>query len=98
MSEQTNKYLIVIEKTNTGFSAYSPDVLGCIAASETIESTVENMKLALRVHLKSMREDNEPIPKPRGIESYWEAVRESAGEDYYTYIPIETLLLTISGR
>lgn len=45
------KYLIVIEKSETGFSSYSPDVLGCIATGETIDQTIKNMKSTLEFHL-----------------------------------------------
>ncbi|GFE69839.1 type II toxin-antitoxin system HicB family antitoxin [Chroococcus sp. FPU101] len=88
-----DKYLIVLEKTSTGFSAYSPDVLGCIATGDTIDNTLLNMKSALKLHLKAMSEDGEVIPQPRGIESYLEVVSESDGEDYLmTHIPINEIL------
>jgi predicted RNase H-like HicB family nuclease len=88
-----DKYLIVLEKTSTGFSVYSPDVLGCIATGDTIDDALFNMKSALRLHLKAILEDGESIPIPKGIESYLEAARESDGEDYFmTHIPMNELL------
>lgn len=87
------KYLIVIEKSETGFSAYSPDVLGCIATGETLDQTIANMKSALEFHLQGLLEDGEEIPKPRGVDSYLDAERESEGEEYYiTHIVVKDLL------
>lgn len=87
------KYLIVVEKSKTGYSAYSPDVLGCIATGKTIEKTIEQMRAALALHLQSMLEDNEELPKPRGIASYVDAVSGSEGEEYFlTHIALESVL------
>lgn len=87
------KYLIVIEKSETGFSTYSPDVLGCIATGETFDQTIANMKSALEFHLQGLLEDGEEIPKPRGVDSYLDAERESEGEEYYiTHIVVKDLL------
>lgn len=87
------KYLIVVEKSETGFSAYSPDVLGCISTGETMDETIANMKSALKLHLRGMAEDGEEIPKPRGVDSYLDAERESEGEEYYlTHIAVGTVL------
>nr|WP_199306729.1 type II toxin-antitoxin system HicB family antitoxin [Anabaena sphaerica] len=82
-----DKYLIVLEKTETGFSAYSPDVWGCVATGETLETTLENMRSALVFHLQ----DSE-IPQPRGIDAYLDALRESEGEEFYlTHIGVGIL-------
>ena len=59
------KYLIIIEKTKTGFSAYSPDVDGCIATGKTKEETEKNMREALEFHFEGLLLDNLEIPKPR---------------------------------
>jgi len=45
------KYLVIIEKTATGFSAYSPDVEGCIATATTIAELKQNMQAAMGFHL-----------------------------------------------
>jgi predicted RNase H-like HicB family nuclease len=76
------KYLIVIEKTATGHSAYSPDVSGCIATGRTIERTTIAMKEALELHLRSMITDKEKIPHPRGAQSYLDALEMSDGSDF----------------
>lgn len=77
------KYLIVIERGKTGFSTYSPDVPGCIATGRTFNQTIENMKSALAFHLRGLIEEGEEIPKPRGIESYLEAEKDSEEEEYF---------------
>ena len=80
---ETAKYLIVLEKSSTGFSAYSPDVLGCIATGETLEQTLANMEFALEFHLEGLLEDGESMPPARGIDSYLDALRDSEGEAYF---------------
>jgi len=81
-------YLIVLEKSETGFSAYSPDVPGCIATGETLEETTEQMRSALALHLA----DVEDLPKPRGIDAYLEALNDSEGETFYlTHILVESI-------
>ena len=88
-----SRYLVIIEPTATGYSAYSPDVLGCIATGKTIEKTIANMKAALTLHLRGMVEDGDILPKPRGVASYLEAVRNSEGEEYLlTHLGTESVL------
>lgn len=88
-----DRYLIVIEKTNTGFSAYSPDVLGCIATGDTISETKENMRLALKLHLETIIQDGEEIPQPGGVQSYLTAQSDSEGEEYYlSHITINSII------
>jgi predicted RNase H-like HicB family nuclease len=57
-------YLIVIEETATGFAAYSPDVLGCIATGATREEVEREMKAALEFHLEGLKEDGLELPRP----------------------------------
>jgi len=59
------RYPMVIEPTNTGFSAFSPDVPGCAAVGDTEEETRRNLRDALAAHFEVMREIGEPIPEPR---------------------------------
>jgi predicted RNase H-like HicB family nuclease len=59
------KYLVVIEETETGFSAYSPDLPGCIATGETKEEVERNMQAGILFHLEGIREDGEQIPVPK---------------------------------
>lgn len=58
-----HKFLIVIENAGANFSAYSPDLPGCIATGATREATERNMLEAIQLHLEGMREDNLPIPE-----------------------------------
>lgn len=88
-----DKYLVVVEKSETGYSAYSPDVVGCIATGKTIEKTIANMKTVLALHLHAMAEDGEALPTPQGIASYLEAVSNSEGEEYFlTHIVMKDIL------
>jgi predicted RNase H-like HicB family nuclease len=58
------KYLIILEPTDTGFSAYSPDVPGCITTGKTKVETERNMREAIELHLDGMREEGLELPKP----------------------------------
>lgn len=57
------RYLIVIEKADSNFSAYSPDIDGCVAAGETREEAIKNMQEAIQFHFEGMREDGLPLPE-----------------------------------
>jgi predicted RNase H-like HicB family nuclease len=67
------KYLIIIEKTRRSYSAFSPDLPGCIATGETRSEVEERMRDAIRMHLDGMREDGLPIPEPSTTAEYIEA-------------------------
>lgn len=66
------RYPLVIEKTATGYSAYSPDVPGCAAAGDTEGETRQNFQEALMAHFQAMRELGEPIPEPSSSVDYVE--------------------------
>jgi predicted RNase H-like HicB family nuclease len=55
--------LVVLEKANRSYSAYAPEVPGCIASGTTIEATLENMREALEIHLHSMADDGDEMPE-----------------------------------
>jgi predicted RNase H-like HicB family nuclease len=61
------KYAVIYEKTPTGYSAYLPDLPGCVAAGATLAETVELIRGAVELHLETMREDGDPIPVPTTI-------------------------------
>jgi len=67
------KYLIVIEPTSTGFSAYSPDVPGCAATGATREECERNMQEAIEFHLEGLRLEGEPVPQPGSSAAFIEA-------------------------
>jgi predicted RNase H-like HicB family nuclease len=64
------KYAVIYEKTSTGFSAYVPDLPGCIAAGPSLEDTAELMRGAIEMHLEALREDGDPIPEPTTVTDY----------------------------
>lgn len=66
------KYLIVIEKSGTGYSAYSPDLPGCVSTGTTPEETEQNMQEAIKFHIDGLREEGYDIPKPTSRSSYVE--------------------------
>jgi len=66
------RYLTVIEKTSTGYSAYSPDVPGCIATGETKDEVERNIKEAIEFHLEGLRLENMVLPKPCTYSNYVE--------------------------
>jgi predicted RNase H-like HicB family nuclease len=59
------KYLVVIEETATGFSAYSPDLPGCAAAGATREEAARLMKGAIEFHLEGLSQQGADLPLPR---------------------------------
>lgn len=66
------KYLIVIEKSKTGYSSYSPDLPGCVSTGSTIEETEENMRKAIAFHIDGLREEGYEIPLPTSRSTYVE--------------------------
>ena len=66
------KYLIVIEQTPSGYSAYSPDLPGCIATASTKDEVEREMKGAIAFHLDGLREEGLAIPEPHSTSSYVE--------------------------
>ncbi len=66
------RYLIVIEPTKTGFSAYSPDLPGCASTGRTREEVEQNMREAIEFHLDGLREDGQAVPEPHTYSAYVE--------------------------
>ena len=64
------KYLIIIEKSETGYSAYSPDLPGCVSTGATPEETEANMKEAIEFHIEGLKEEGMPVPKPSSSSAY----------------------------
>ena len=58
-----NKYLVIFEKTKTGFSAYSPDIPGCISTGRTKVEVEKNMYEAIQFHLEGLKEVGLKYPK-----------------------------------
>jgi len=64
------RFLIVIEKANNNYSAYCPDLPGCVATGRTREETARNMHEAVEMHIRGLREDKLPIPKNVALAEY----------------------------
>jgi predicted RNase H-like HicB family nuclease len=58
------QYLVVVEKGESGYGAYVPDLPGCVAAAETREEVVRLVQLAIAFHIEGLRERGEPVPSP----------------------------------
>jgi predicted RNase H-like HicB family nuclease len=65
-----SRYLIIIEQTSTGFSAYSPDLPGCVATARTRKAVEREMHDAIEFHIEGLRLAGEQIPEPRSQASY----------------------------
>ena len=59
------EYTIVIEQTQRNFSAYAPDLPGCVATGATRDEVIQEMRAAIDFHIESLREHREPVPIPR---------------------------------
>lgn len=59
------RYMVVIEQAGTNFSAYVPDLPGCVSTGTTVDQVLENIREAIEFHIEGLREDNEPVPAPR---------------------------------
>lgn len=59
-----HKYTIIIEKVEDNYSAYCPDLPGCIATGATVEETTQRMKEAIEFHIEGLERENMPIPEP----------------------------------
>jgi predicted RNase H-like HicB family nuclease len=67
------RYAIVIERANSNFSAYVPDLPGCVASGDTIEEVEAEIGEAIRFHIEGLVEDGLPVPEPTAIAEYVEA-------------------------
>ena len=66
------KYAVIIEKAENNYSAYAPDIPGCIAVGDTLEETKQMIQEAIEFHLEGMREEGLPIPEPTTHTGYIE--------------------------
>ena len=64
------RYAVVIEKTKSNYSAYVPDLPGCIAIGSTIEETEASIRETIAFHLEGLREDRQSIPEPSSLVEY----------------------------
>ncbi|MCX6164542.1 MAG: type II toxin-antitoxin system HicB family antitoxin [Ignavibacteriae bacterium] len=66
------KYTVIIEKGEKNYSAYIPDLPGCVSTGDTIEEIKKNILDAVEFHIQGMKEDGEPIPEPTTLNDYIE--------------------------
>jgi predicted RNase H-like HicB family nuclease len=67
------RYAVVIEKADGNYSAYVPDLPGCVATGPTIAAIEEEIRAAIRFHLEGLRADGLDVPQPTSIAEYVEA-------------------------
>lgn len=66
------RYAIVIEKAENNYSAYVPDLPGCVATGETVEEVESQIREAIAFHLDGLREDGISLPEPSSVVEYLE--------------------------
>ena len=59
-----SEYIVIFEEAGSNYSAYVPDLPGCISTGKTIEETEVNIKEAIDIYLDTLRDDNQPVPLP----------------------------------
>jgi predicted RNase H-like HicB family nuclease len=67
------RYAIVIEKAGRNYSAYVPDLPGCVATGATAQATAQEIRGAIRFHLDGLRADGLAVPEPTSIAEYVDA-------------------------
>lgn len=65
-----HRFLIVIEEAGQNYSAYSPDLPGCVASGATRDETERNMYEAIQMHIEGLLEDGLPVPQSTAIAEY----------------------------
>jgi len=65
-----HRFLIVIEKANGNYSAYSPDLPGCVATGKTRDQVARHMHEAIDMHVRGLLEDKLPVPQSRSFAEY----------------------------
>lgn len=66
------KFLVIIEKTKTGFSAFCPDLPGCVATGKTRNKILKSMRTAIEFHLEGIKDEGRRIPYPKSSSTYME--------------------------
>ena len=64
------RYAIVIEKAESNYAAYVPDLPGCVTTGATIEETEQQIREAIEFHIRGLRKDGLPIPEPSSKVNY----------------------------
>jgi len=66
------RYAVVIEKAESNYSAYVPDLPGCVATGATVEEVEREIREAIEFHIEGMREDGLPVRRPSSAVEYIE--------------------------
>jgi predicted RNase H-like HicB family nuclease len=74
MSVSDMRYAVVIEPCSSNYSAYVPDLPGCIATGDSVEETEANIRYAIKLHIDGLRDDGTPVPRPSTRVEYVEVV------------------------
>lgn len=64
------RFLVVIERTNRNYSAYSPDLPGCVATGKTVVEVERNIYEAIQMHIQGLMDDDLPIPQSQSLAEY----------------------------
>jgi len=91
------KFLVVVERGESNYSAYSPDLPGCIATGKSIEIALAEMRTAMMFHLEGMSENGDKFPAPRSLNSYIGETGEISIDDIITSVEIEIPELALAG-
>ena len=67
------RYAVVIEKADGNYSAYVPDLPGCVATGPTVEAIEAEVRAAIRFHIEGLQADGLTVPEPTSIAEYVEA-------------------------
>ncbi|HEX5997987.1 MAG TPA: type II toxin-antitoxin system HicB family antitoxin [Hyphomicrobiaceae bacterium] len=67
------RYAVVIEKADGNYSAYVPDLPGCVATGPTVAATEEEIRAAIRFHIEGLKADGLDVPQPSSAATYVEA-------------------------
>ena len=66
------RYAIVVERAQSNYAAYVPDLPGCVATGASVEETERRLREAIDLHLQGLREDGLPVPEPSSVVDYVE--------------------------
>jgi len=64
------RYIVIIEKGESSYGAYVPDLPGCVAVAKTKEEVLKLIEEAIELHIEALREDGNPVPQPASSTEY----------------------------
>jgi predicted RNase H-like HicB family nuclease len=82
-------YIIIIEPTKTGLSAYCPDLPGCITVGETVEQTRKYMHEAIELYIEDLIEEGENVPKPRELKDQINIIGNIQSGTFMAFVPFQ---------